>query len=207
MKQRRWWIVGAVTFILGVLIVATPWPSDVLSWPLITNDQPLKPADTIIVLGAGTRRGSDPLPTQAKLRTDKGFELWRAGLAPTVIISGGKSKITGLIESNIMAAYAIDRGLPIENILLEERSTSTRENAEGSLKLMAERDLTTAIVVTSSYHTWRSCRVFRALAGSIQCAAATTHPESENFYERMVNLRSVIREYGAIILYAFRGYL
>ncbi len=206
MIRRQWLLLVGAALVLGIFIVATPWPTDVLALPLVTNESP-KPADVIIVLGAGTRRGVDPLPTQAKLRTDKGIELWRTGLAPKVMISGGKSKVTGLIESNIMAGYAIDRGLASEDIILEERSTSTRENAEQSLRLMTEQKLSSAIVVTTSYHTWRSCRVFRALDASVQCVAAQIHPVPENFYERMVNFRSVVREYGAIILYVFRGYL
>lgn len=206
MKLRKLYIASGIAALIGVLFFTTPWPTDVLALPLIRNEVP-QPADVVIVLGAGTRRGPDPLPTQAKLRTDKGIELWRAGLAPTVMISGGKSKVTGLIESNIMAGYAIERGLPSEKILLEEHSTSTRENAEESLKLMAERKMDTAIVVTSSYHTWRSCRVFRALKASVQCVAAEIHPDPENFYERMVNLRSVIREYGAIVLYLTKKYI
>lgn len=206
MNRRRWTIIGVILVVVGFFVVATPWPTDVLAWPLVRNESP-KPADVIIVLGAGTRRGADPLPTQAKLRTDKGIELWRAGLAPTVMISGGKSKVTGLIESNIMAGYAIERGLTPDNIIPEEHSTSTRENAEESLKIMDAKKMETAIIVTSSYHTWRSCRVFQALSASVQCVAASVHTNTETLYDRMVNIRSVLREYGAIILYAFRGYL
>lgn len=206
MNRRRWTIIGVILVVVGFFVVATPWPTDVLAWPLVRNQSP-KPADVIIVLGAGTRRGADPLPTQAKLRTDKGIELWRAGLAPTVMISGGKSKVTGLIESNIMAGYAIERGLTPDDIIPEEHSTSTRENAEESLKIMDAKKMETAIIVTSSYHTWRSCRVFQALSASVQCVAASVHTKTETLYDRMVNIRSVLREYGAIALYAFRGYL
>lgn len=206
MNRRRWTIIGVILVVVGFFVVATPWPTDVLAWPLVRNQSP-KPADVIIVLGAGTRRGADPLPTQAKLRTDKGIELWRAGLAPTVMISGGKSKVTGLIESNIMAGYAIERGLTPDDIIPEEHSTSTRENAEESLKIMDAKKMETAIIVTSSYHTWRSCRVFQAFSASVQCVAASVHTKTETLYDRMVNIRSVLREYGAIALYAFRGYL
>lgn len=206
MNRRRWTIIGVILVVVGFFVVATPWPTDVLAWPLVRNQSP-KPADVIIVLGAGTRRGADPLPTQAKLRTDKGIELWRAGLAPTVMISGGKSKVTGLIESNIMAGYAIERGLTPDDIIPEEHSTSTRENAEESLKIMDAKKMETAIIVTSSYHTWRSCRVFQAFSASVQCVAASVHTKTETLYDRMVNIRSVLREYGAITLYAFRGYL
>lgn len=206
MMRGRWWILGGLAGGFVVFALTMSWPADLIGSPLVVNEA-LKPADVIIVLGAGTRRGSDPLPTQAKLRTEKGIELWRAKLAPTVMISGGKSKITGLIESNIMTGYAIERGLPRESIIPEENSTSTRENAEQSLKIMKEKNMDTAIVVTSTYHTWRSCRVFRRLHNGIQCAAATVHASPENFYDRLVNLRAVFREYGAIVLYALRGYL
>lgn len=206
MRHQRWWIGGGIIAILAVFVLTTPWPTDLLARPLAV-DETLRPADSIIVLGSGTRRGPDPLPSQAKLRTDKGIELWQAGLAPTVIISGGKSKVTGLIESNVMAGYAIERGLATENIVLEEHSTSTWENAEESIKIMADQKMSSAIVVTSTYHSWRACKVFRKLASNIQCAATTIHAANEGLYDRVVNFRSVIREYGAVVLYAVRGYL
>ncbi len=204
-RLRRWIVGGLVSFVLAMCLF-TPWPTDLLTRPLTVNET-LQPADAIIVLGSGTRRGANPLPTQARLRTDRGVELWKAGLADTVIFSGGKSKATRLIESDVMAQYAAATGLPETVIIRERVSTSTRENAEQTMAIMTAKKYKTAIVVTSSYHSWRACKVFRYLQVSVQCAAATIHPVGEGLSDRLVNLISVLREYVAIGYYITRQYI
>lgn len=205
-KHPRRWLIAGVLSILVILSLVTPWPTDVLARPLTTHENP-QTADVIIILGSGTRRGPDPLPTQARLRVDQGVALWRNGAADAVIFSGGLSKTTGLVESDVMAKYAVTAGLPEETILRERASTSTRENAEQVLKVMNEKKYDTAIVVTSSYHTWRACRVFRRMHITITCAAATIHQPPEKFSDRFSNLQSVLREYIAIGYYIARQYI
>lgn len=202
---RRWTMSGVIVVALA-LCVLTPWPTDLLARPITHTETP-QPADVIIVLGSGTRHGPDPLPTQARLRTDAGVALWRQGFADTVIFSGGLSKATSLIESDVMAQYAASIGLPDETIIRERASTSTRENAQRSLAIMADKKFDTAIVVTSSYHTWRACRVFRFLRAHITCVAATIHAAPEKLSDRIGNFISVVREYGAIAYYTTRQYI
>jgi len=53
-------------------------------------------------------------------------------------------------------------------LVLEEESTSTRENALRSLALLAERGWTRkAVLVTSPFHQWRAERVFRKAAAEL----------------------------------------
>lgn len=206
-RHLRRWVVGGLVAIVFALCILSPWPTDLLASPLTVNQTSLHPADAIIVLGSGTRRGADPLPTQARLRTDRGVALWKDGLADTVIFSGGLSRTTGLVEGDVMAQYAAAIGLPETAIIRERVSTSTRENAQQTMAILAAKKLTTAIVVTSTYHSWRACKVFRYLKASVQCVSTTVHPPGEGLADRLNNLTSVIREYVAIGYYIIRQYI
>lgn len=206
LRSRRWWAgVGLGAGLAATLIVATPYPAELLAWPLTRSEEPVA-ADVIIVLGAGTRRNPEALPPQAmdRLRTAK--TVWDKNLASTVIVAGGFSRRTEKVESKYMKPFLASLGVPAENIIEENQSLDTYQNAVNSLALMDRAGWDTAIVVTSSYHTWRGCRIFRTLGATVTCVAAPLDDHG-SIYERWINFRSVIREYGAILYYWSRGYI
>ena len=208
MKSRwyRWWWLWLV-LIATVLCLATPWPSQWLAAPLSVNEAPRK-SDVIIILGAGTRHGPDPMPQQAKQRVAAGVDLWQHKWAERVIVSGGVSPKTGKTEAILMKQFATSVGAPAENVLQELESRNTYENIVNSQQVMKQHDWQTALLVTTSYHTWRACRIAHQLEVDVRCIAAPlTEGPSNRFYERMVNLRSVVREYGAILYFLIRGYV
>ena len=58
-----------------------------------------------------------------------------------------------------MARYLIEAGVPEEDLLLESRSTSTRENFDFSLELLRRRGLsadTPILFVTNRFHCYRA---------------------------------------------------
>jgi uncharacterized SAM-binding protein YcdF (DUF218 family) len=83
-------------------------------------------------------------------------ELWRAGLAPTVVFTGGVGD-SPPSEARAASAHAVALGLDPGAVVLEERSTTTEENARFAAELVrAER----VLVVTDAYHVLRCERVF-----------------------------------------------
>ena len=93
----------------------------------------LRKADLILVLGSDDARVAEHAAA-----------LFRAGLAPRVLLSGKIGDITrGLYGAQSEAAFFADvcaaRGVPREAMLLEERSTNTGENLAFSLQLLRER--------------------------------------------------------------------
>ncbi|MDO5120330.1 MAG: YdcF family protein, partial [Coriobacteriales bacterium] len=65
--------------------------------------------DCVIVLGAGIW-GDEPSPVLAD-RLAKGLELYEAGVAPKIIMSGDHGQ-TDYDEVNLMKSYAMERGVP-----------------------------------------------------------------------------------------------
>ncbi len=118
-----------------------------------------RPAEVIIVLGAGLRPDGRPGPalTRRSLRT---ADLWREGIAPAVICAGGQAESFPRSEADACREILRNHGLPPSAILLEDRSRSTEENALFSSQLMAERGWTSAVLVSDSYHMLRAGWLF-----------------------------------------------
>lgn len=204
-KWKRLLVVGGIFFIV-VLLLFTPWVSDLLTLPLNASET-LAHVDALIVLGGGTQRGDNPLPLQARLRVEHGAELALTLNVP-IIVSGGFSKTTGLYEAPLLADEALTQGMDADNIVLESASRNTYENATKSLAIVREHGWESIGVVTSDYHTWRACRIFRKQMKNTTCIAAPSRdPSTDTIVDRLWRFRGVVREYGAILLFAVKGYL
>ena len=74
---------------------------------------------------------------------NRGAELSLEGWAPLLIFSGGLGSITSRLwqepEADQFARIAIERGVPAEQILVENKSTNTGENIVFTRRLLAAR--------------------------------------------------------------------
>lgn len=111
-------------------------------------------ADAIVVLGAAQYDGR-PSPELAA-RLDTVAELWSAGRARLVVVTGGKMPGDRFTEAATSAAYLQRRGVPPEAILLEDRGRTTWESLSGAAPLLRSIGARQLIVVSSSYHLLRS---------------------------------------------------
>ncbi|MCH7492397.1 YdcF family protein [Patescibacteria group bacterium] len=181
--------------------------NDVLAKPLIRDEEP-KPADVIIVLGGGVVVELDILPWGAQERVRRGVELYKEGLASKIIVAGGLVEGQTYTESQFLREYAEFFGVPSANIIEDNKSLDTYENAIYSMRAMEINEWETAIVVTSDFHTKRACRVFEKQKGNIICVAVPVDPSFDNNYFRnLIEFRSILREYLATAFYSFKGYI
>jgi len=136
------------------------------------SDSPVRPpghtADAIVVLGGGVEPDGS-LPQVAQSRVARAVELFDAGIAPRIILSG-RCSLSGptpdITEAAAMAVYAWDLGVPPEAILLEEESRDTVGNAYFTRELfLAPNGWTSIRVVTSDFHLSRAAWVFRKILG------------------------------------------
>lgn len=122
--------------------------------------------DCIIVLGAGLRDGK-PSP-MLKDRLDKGISLYKAGAAPKLLMSGDHGR-TDYNEVQVMKQYAIDAGVPSEDVFMDHARFSTYES------MIRARDIfgvTSPIVVTQKYHLYRAVYIGKSLG--IPCLGVAT---------------------------------
>ena len=118
-----------------------------------------RPAEVIIVLGAGLRRDGRPGPALTR-RSLRAADLWREGIAPVVICAGGQAESFPRSEADACREILRMQSLPPSAILLEDKSRSTEENALFSSRLMAERGWTSAVLASDSYHMLRAGWLF-----------------------------------------------
>lgn len=130
----------AMLCLLAALIVSITLGT---GYYLSPRDNPQK-SDAIVVVSGGDNNQ----------RTDEGVRLWKAEWAPLLIFAGAAAD-GGTSNAAVMAARAVGQGVPDDRILVEERSTTTKENALFTKPLLDSRQVRSAILVSSPYHTRR----------------------------------------------------
>ena len=112
-----------------------------------------RPADVILVLGAAEYRGR-PSPV-LRARLDHALELYRRGLAPRIMTTGGAGGDPVFTEGGVGRSYLISQGVPVEAIILENEAESTVESTALAGEIIHRMGLHSVIVVTDGYHIYR----------------------------------------------------
>jgi len=120
-----------------------------------------RPADAIVVMGAAQYDGR-PSP-QLAARLDHVAEIWPDGLAPLVIVTGGKQPGDRFTEAETSANYLIERGVPVDAIVLEDQGSTSFESLDRVSGLLDARlpGANSVVIVTDPYHTLRSVLIAR----------------------------------------------
>jgi uncharacterized SAM-binding protein YcdF (DUF218 family) len=120
----------------------------------VGRDHDNGPVDAIVVLGAAQYDG-DPSP-QLAARLDHALALWDRGVAPWIMVTGGKRPGDRFTEAAASRAYLVERGVPSSVILDETEGTSTFESLDVAADLLLARGLERVVLVTDPYHAYRS---------------------------------------------------
>ena len=95
------------------------------------------------------------MPPLLASRIDQGIEILKKNPKALVIMSGGQGKGEDIPEGEAMARYAINKGIDESKIIIEDKSTNTKENLLFSSKLMTKESPRVGLV-TTSYHVFRA---------------------------------------------------
>ena len=110
--------------------------------------------DVVIVLGAGTA-GEKVSPVYRE-RINHGIWLYENGYVDYLILTGGFGEGNEKSDAFVAKLYALEKGVPEQVILIEEKSTITEENLEYAKAIMGEHSLDTAIIVSDPLHMKRA---------------------------------------------------
>lgn len=124
--------------------------------------------DAIVVMGAAQYDGRPS--AQLRARLDHAADLWRFGLAPIVVVTGGKQPGDRFTEAEASTAYLVERGVPADAIIAENTSRTTYDALVGVRSLLAERGLTKVLIVSDPFHLLRS----RLIAEEVGLTAYTS---------------------------------
>ena len=148
MKRTVWNVVVAA---FSVAILATCWIAIRIERQATRDDA--QPASVILVLGAAEYRGK-PSPV-LKARLDHALDLYRRGLAPRMMTTGGAGGDPVFTEGDVGRDYLTSRGVPPEAIVVEGEGSSTVASTALAAEIMRRMGLQSAIVVSDGYHIYR----------------------------------------------------
>lgn len=111
----------------------------------------LSEVDCIIVLGASVKNGDTPSP-MLRDRLDEGIALYKAGCAPKILMSGDHGS-QYYNEVSVMKKYAIEQGVPSEDIFLDHAGFSTYESMYRARAIFGAEKV---VIVTQKYHLTRA---------------------------------------------------
>jgi uncharacterized SAM-binding protein YcdF (DUF218 family) len=117
------------------------------------REQELQPADAIIVFGAAEYDGR-PSPV-FKARLDHAYDLFRKGLAPIVITTGGAAADPNYSEGGVGHDYLMRRGIPEMALIAETQASDTSESAQRVAVIMRANRMKNCIAVSDAYHVFR----------------------------------------------------
>jgi uncharacterized SAM-binding protein YcdF (DUF218 family) len=159
-----------------------------------------RPADAIVVMGAAQYDGR-PSPIFAA-RLDHGVELFLAGDAPRLVVTGGKAAGDRTTEAAVGRAFAIERGVPPDAILVEDQSRTTLESVRAVSALLEADGATTAIFVSDRPHMLRVLRM-AADSGITAWGSPTRNSPIEN--DLAGRVEATVHELGALAYYFLAG--
>lgn len=169
-----------------------------------TNQVPEK-SDCILALGSHDLRVAE-----------RAAELYLDGFAPLLIMSGGLGNFTKDMwtekEADKFAAIAIQKGVPENAILIENKSTNTGENILFTQKLLEEKGMypQSFIVVQKPYMERRSYATFkkhwpdRSLIVTSPQISFKEYPTQEISMEKVINI--MVGDLQRIKIYPEKGF-
>ena len=107
-------------------------------------------ADAIVAVSGG----------DTNARTDHAIMLYKNGWAEKLIFSGAAADKSGPSNAQAMKSRAISQNVPTNDILLDEYSHNTTENAKNSSQIFKDNNIHDVILVTSGYHQRRASLEF-----------------------------------------------
>ena len=113
--------------------------------------------DCIIILGAGIW-GDKPSP-MLEDRLLEGIKLYQNNVADKIIMSGDHGR-KEYDEVNIMKNYAIEKGIPSENIFMDHAGFSTYESIYRAKDIFEAKNV---VIVTQKYHLYRDLYIANQL--------------------------------------------
>ncbi len=113
--------------------------------------------DAVLVLGAGIRK-KKPSPLLRE-RLDRGIEIYKSGAAKKLIMSGDHGTKEH-DEVNVMKNYAIENGVPSEDIFMDHAGFSTYESVYRAKEIFKAQNI---VIVTQEYHLYRALYIANSL--------------------------------------------
>lgn len=155
-----------------------------------------QPVDAIVVMGAAQFNGRPSAVLQARL--DQALALYDAGLAPRIVVTGGKQPGDAFTEAETGYRYLAERGVPEEAIVMENDGRSTWGSLQGLPAVLPPSVAPQVLIVSDGFHLFRSELMLRELGYETLGSPA---PESPIEAWSATEFNYVVREVGGVVVF------
>lgn len=147
-------------YAVAILLIAI-WASFVVAIVDAGRRDQAASADAIIVLGAAQYEGR-PSPV-LRARLDHAVSLWKLGLAPRVIVTGGEGVGDTTSEAAVGMRYLVQRGVPAEAISMDTEGLTTSQSMVAARRLLSTKSYPSVLIVSDPFHMLRLAILARRL--------------------------------------------
>jgi len=147
-------------YAVAVLFIAI-WVSFVVAIVDAGHRDQAVSADAIIVLGAAQYEGR-PSPV-LRARLDHAVSLWKLGLAPRVIVTGGQGVGDTTSEAAVGMRYLVQRGVPGDSIWMDREGLTTSQSMVAARRLLGTKSYPSVLIVSDPFHMLRLAILTRRL--------------------------------------------
>src|SRR5262245_55196068 len=176
-RRANWWRIG---WLVSLLMLAG-WILSLVGVYVWGHRDTARPVAAIVVMGAA-QYGGRPSPV-FRARIDHGIELWRRGLAPRLIFTGGPGDRDTTSEAAVAERYAIDHGVTPRAIMIENAGRSTAESLQHVAALMDAEPSRTVVLVSDPFHMLRLTILARRYGLTAYASPTRTSPISTSWRE------------------------
>src|SRR5687767_1297971 len=175
MPRPRFYV--RITVAVAAVVLIT-WVVSMVMVARVGRRDDAQKADAIVVLGAAQYVGR-PSPV-LRARVDHAVSLWKRGLAPTLILTGGTGVGDTTSEAAVARKYAMSRGVPDRVIVVEIRGRTTSESMRAVARIMDDREQNLVILVSDPFHMLRLSILARRFGLEPYTSPTRTSPITSN---------------------------
>jgi uncharacterized SAM-binding protein YcdF (DUF218 family) len=160
-------LAAAIIYTVGLVMVL-----------VVSQQDQREPVDAIIVLGAAQYNGR-PSPV-LRARLDHALELYRDGLAPLIVVTGGVGRGDTTSEASVARRYLVAHEVPDSAVIPRPQGHSTMASMTAVAEWLRGRGLRRVLLVSDPFHMFRLRLEARRTALEAYTSPTESSPISAN---------------------------
>jgi len=160
-------IAGVIVYTISLVMVL-----------VVSQQDERQPVDAIIVLGAAQYNGR-PSPV-LRARLNHALSLYREGLAPLVVVTGGIGRGDTTSEAVVGQRYLVAHGVPEGAVVAQGEGRTTKASMSAVTAWLHGRGLRRVLLVSDPFHMFRLRLEARRTALEAYTSPTESSPISDN---------------------------
>ena len=198
-RGPRWLRVAVRVVLIGLALLVLYGGFNFAAVVWKSRQDEAQQAQAIVVLGAAQYDGTPSPVFEARL--DHALDLYERGLAPLIVVTGGRQEGDRFTEASAGANYLLANGVPDDAIRREVDAHNSWESLAAVARILDDEGVSEILLVSDPYHSYR----LEAIAGELGFNAhvSPTRTSPENLFGQF---KAMARETAAVSVGRFVGY-